>query len=235
MVELLEIVKFKILTIFPEFFERSLDFSLLKKAKERGVIDFEIRNIRDFAKPKTVHMMTDDRPYGGGPGMVMMIEPMYKALKAVVDPELKRLGKSRTIIFSPKGSQYTQPTAEFLANEVEEIVLIAPHYEGFDERILNYIDMELSVGDYVLTGGEIPALLVIDSVARLIPGVVGNGESVKSESFSRLNEGIRNLEHAQYTRPEVFVDDEGNEYRVPDVLLSGKHREIEKWREGKLL
>jgi tRNA (guanine37-N1)-methyltransferase len=217
-------MKFKILTIFPEFFEHALNFSLLKRAQEKGVIDFEIHNLRDWAKPRTVHQMVDDRPYGGGAGMVMMVEPLYRAIKELKDEN------TVSIIFSPKGQVYNQPDAEKFALAGKDLLIIAPHYEGFDERVLNWIDYELCLGDYVLTGGEIPALAVIDSVARLIPGVVGNEVSVQTESFSKLGEGVRNLEHAQYTRPELFVDDEGNEHRVPDVLLSGNHKKIEEWR-----
>jgi tRNA (guanine37-N1)-methyltransferase len=220
-------MKFKILTIFPEFFERALDFSLLKKAQEKGVISFEIHNLRDWAKPRAVHKMIDDRPYGGGPGMVMMVEPLYRAIKDLTDEN------TRVVIFSPKGQVYSQPIAEKFAEDQKDLLLIAPHYEGFDERALAWIDYELCLGDYVLTGGEIPALAVIDSVSRLIPGVVGNFDSVKSESFSQLKEGLRNLEHAQYTRPEVFIDDEGKKHCVPEVLISGNHKKIEEWREGK--
>lgn len=221
-------MNFKILTIFPEFFEKSLDFSLLKKAKEKGLITFEIHNLRDWAKPKTVHRMVDDRPYGGGAGMVMMVEPLYRA---ILDLKSKSQNlKTAVVIFSPKGKKYDQTFAEKFSQEYDELILIAPHYEGFDERILTWIDYELSIGDFVLTGGEIPALLVIDSVARLLPGVVGNEVSIQTESFSRLDLGERNLEHGQYTRPEVFIDDEGKKHRVPNVLLSGNHKEIENWR-----
>jgi tRNA (guanine37-N1)-methyltransferase len=226
-------MKFKILTIFPEFFENAFNFSLLKKARERGLVEFEIHDLRKWAKPRTVHLQVDDRPYGGGAGMVMMVEPIYKAIKEQITKSKEQNIKSRiaTAIFSPKGQVYDQTFAVKFANEYDELILIAPHYEGFDERILNWIDYEICVGDYVLTGGEIPALTVVDSVARLLPGVLGNENSTKDESFSKLNEGIRNLEYAQYTRPEVFVDDEGGEYKVPEVLLSGHHGEIEKWRE----
>jgi tRNA (guanine37-N1)-methyltransferase len=226
-------MKFEILTIFPEFFENALNFSLLKKAKEKGVIDFEIHNLRNWAKPRTVHMQVDDRPYGGGAGMVMMVEPLYKAIKELKEQRTEKEEQKRvaTIIFSPKGQTYTQPLAEKLSQEYDEIILISPHYEGFDERVLNYVDYELSIGDYVLTGGELPAMIVIDSVARLIPGVLGNENSAKEESFSKLKDGKRNLEHPQYTRPEIFIDDEGKELKVPDVLLSGNHGEIEEWRE----
>lgn len=221
-------MKFKILTIFPEFFERALDFSLLKKAQERNLFTVEIHNLRDWAKPRTVHMQVDDRPYGGGAGMVMMVEPIYRAIKDLKSKNQDL--KTATIIFSPKGKTYTQPFAEKLSQEFDEIILITPHYEGFDERVLEFVDYEVSIGDFVLTGGEIPALAVIDSVARLLPGVLGNEDSSKDESFSKLKDGERNLEYPQYTRPEVFIDDEGKEYAVPKVLLSGHHAEIEKWK-----
>jgi tRNA (guanine37-N1)-methyltransferase len=224
-------MKFKILTIFPEFFESSLNFSLLKKAQEKGLISFEIHNLRNWAKPKLVHKMIDDRPYGGGAGMVMMVEPLYRAIKEITDASLKLQGKSKVIIFSPKGQVYSQPIVEKIAVELEELIIIAPHYEGFDERVLNWIDYEFCMGDYVLTGGEIPALAVIDSISRLIPGVLGNEESARTESFSELKEGRRNLEHGQYTRPEIFIDDEGLEHKVPEVLLSGHHKNIDKWKE----
>lgn len=218
-------MKFKILTIFPEFFEHALNFSLLKKAQERGLITVEIHNLRSWAKLRSVHQMVDDRPYGGGPGMVMMVEPLYRAIQDLKDENTK------AVIFSPKGEVYNQPFAEKLATEQHDLLIIAPHYEGFDERILNWIDYELCLGDYVLTGGEIPTLTIVDSVSRLLPGVLGNELSAQSESFSKLKDGIRNLEHPQYTRPEVFTDDLGNEYRVPDILLSGNHKKIEEWRE----
>lgn len=220
-------MEFKILTIFPEFFEAATNFSLLKKAQEKGLISMEIYNLRDWAEPRQVHKMIDDRPFGGGAGMVMMVEPVYKALKDLrADTSIKR----KTIIFSPKGSAYNQIVADEFSQELDEIILICPHYEGFDERILEFVDEEICIGDYILTGGEIPALLVIDSVARLIPGVLGNENSAVTESFSGLKNGERNLEYPQFTRPAVFTDDEGKEHKVPEVLLSGNHKEIEKWR-----
>lgn len=221
-------MKFTILTIFPEFFENSLNFSLLKKAQEKGLIEFDIRNLRDWSEPKAVHRQIDDRPFGGGPGMVMMVEPVYRALK-----ELKKDKESvKAAIFSPKGQIYNQPFAEKIAAVVKELILICPHYEGFDERILEFVDYEISIGDYILTGGEIPALAVVDSVSRLIPGVLGNEESAKLESFSDLKNDNRNLEHPQYTRPAIFTDNEGKEYRVPDVLISGNHQAIEEWKKN---
>jgi tRNA (guanine37-N1)-methyltransferase len=203
-----------------------LNFSLLKKAQEKGIISVELHDLRDWAKPRGVHKTIDDRPFGGGPGMVMMVEPLYRAIKDLKDANTK------TVIFSPKGEVYKQPLVESIAAEQKDLLLIVPHYEGFDERILQWIDYELCIGDFVLTGGEIPALAVIDSVSRLIPGVLGNEQSAQSESFSQLKEGIRNLEHAQYTRPETFIDDEGVEHTVPEVLLSGNHKRIEEWRSN---
>jgi tRNA (guanine37-N1)-methyltransferase len=258
-------MKFKVLTIFPDFFEKAVDFSLLKRARDKGIIEVEIYDLREFAKPRQVHKMVDDRPYGGGPGMVMMVEPVYRALRALKVSDIRyqtsdkessmfndqssespkelkvatsdvvegsRL-KTLTVIFSPKGKVYNQPLAEKIAADYDEVIIIVPHYEGFDERILTWVDMEICIGDFVLTGGEIPALAVIDSVSRLLPGFVGNEDSIKTESFSELKNGDRNLEHAQYTRPEVFIDDEGKEHRVPDVLLSGHHKKIENWKSSK--
>jgi tRNA (guanine37-N1)-methyltransferase len=240
-------VKFKTLSIFPEFFDSATNFSLLKKAQEKGFISVESINLRDYADQTVVHKAVDDRPFGGGAGMVMMVEPVYRAIKELrvtsyesnsdlgvpnTLPRNSQPNNLKTIIFSPKGRKYDQSVAEEFA-KLDELILICPHYEGFDERILNFVDEEICIGDYVLTGGEIPALAVIDSVARLIPGVLGNETSAQTESFSELSaSGKRNLEHPQYTRPATFIDDEGKEYKVPDVLLSGNHKEIEKWRES---
>lgn len=230
-------MKFKILTIFPEFFDQATNFSLLKKAGEKGLISIETFNLRDWAEQKAVHKQVDDRPFGGGAGMVMMVEPVYRAIKELQfkNYELKsEKSKAKTVIFSPKGRKYDQTVAEEFS-KLDELILICPHYEGFDERILNFIDEEICIGDYILTGGEIPALAVIDSVARLIPGVLGNEVSAQTESFSELASGQRNLEHPQYTRPSIFIDDEGKEHKVPEILLSGNHKEIEKWREDNSL
>ncbi|BDQ04968.1 MAG: tRNA (guanine-N(1)-)-methyltransferase [Candidatus Dojkabacteria bacterium] len=220
-------MKFKTISIFPEFFEKSLDFSLIKKARQKGLLEIENYNLRNWSQSRSIHKQVDDRPFGGGPGMIMMVEPVYRALK-----DIKKTTKSVSIIFSPKGRMYDQTIAKYFACNFDEIILICPHYEGFDERILNFVDYELSIGDFILTGGEIPALIVIDSVSRLIPGVVGNRESLKNESFSHFDKGERNFEHPQYTRPAVFIDDEGNKYPVPEVLLSGNHRAIKLWRHA---
>ncbi len=224
-------MNFITLSIFPEFFESATNFSLLKKAQEKGLIRVENLNLRNWAEPRSIHKMVDDRPFGGGAGMVLMVEPVYQALRElrVNSRKLKVENKSKIVIFSPKGRKYDQTIVEEFT-KFDEIILICPHYEGFDERILEFVDEEISIGDYILTGGEIPALIIIDSVARFIPGVLGNEISAKTESFSELKIGRRNLEYPQYTRPAVFSDEAGMEYKVPDVLLSGNHKEIEKWR-----
>lgn len=218
-------MKFKTLSIFPEFFDSATNFSLLKKAQEKGLIEVKNLNLRDWAKPKEVHKMVDDKPFGGGAGMVMMVEPVYKALQ-----EIRKDKKTKTIIFSPKGRKFDQTVAEEFS-KLDELILICPHYEGFDDRILSFDVEEICIGDYILTGGEIPALAVIDAASRLLPGVLGNEVSAQTESFSELASGKRNLEHPQFTRPAVFTDEDGNEYKVPEVLLSGNHAEIENWRE----
>jgi tRNA (guanine37-N1)-methyltransferase len=228
-------MKFITLSIFPEFFVSATNFSLLKKAQEKKLIEIENRNLRDWSSTNKddcwSHKMVDDRPYGGGAGMVMMVEPVYRALREfkIQDSKLK-IGKTKTIIFSPKGRNYDQTVAEEFST-LDVLIMICPHYEGFDDRILNFVDEEICIGDYILTGGEIPALAVIDSVARLVPGVLGNDASVQIESFSELKNGKRNLEYPQFTRPAVFTDDDGVEHKVPEVLLSGNHKEIEEWRK----
>ncbi len=191
-----------------------IDFSLLKKARERGLIQIELHDIRKWAFDK--HRMTDDAPYGGGCGMVMKVEPVERALSIIKHPDLNPL----VVLMTPQGETFNQKMAVQLTR-YEQIVLICGRYEGFDERIrLHLVDREISIGDYILTGGELSALVVIDAVARLIPGVLGNEDSLQTESFSQ---GL--LEYPQYTRPA--------EYRgwcVPDVLVSGNHAQIEQWR-----
>lgn len=222
---------FKILTIFPEFYESVLKTSLLGKSIQNGIIKVEIYNLRNWSTDRSIHKKVDDRPYGGGPGMIMMIEPVYRAIRDIQNQDLKLQKRSCIIIFSAKGQEYNQSLVYNLRNNYEEIILICPHYEGFDERILHFVDYELSIGRYVLSGGDIPALVVLDSVARLIPGFMKNPESIVDESYS-LNQAENNVtEYPQYTRPAVFRLDDGAELKVPDVLLSGDHEKIKKWRE----
>ncbi len=209
---------FHVITIFPEFFTSPLSVSLLHKAQEKGVVSCTIDNLRDYAVGK--HRSTDDTPYGGGPGMVMKPEPVVKALEEVC----RSLFHPWRILLSPQGIPLTQAKVVELAAR-ETLVLVCGRYEGIDERIHTFVDEEISIGDYLLSGGETAALVVIDAVARLVPGVVGRQESTVHESFS---DGL--LEYPQYTRPEEFQG-----LRVPEVLLSGNHAEIARWRRRQSL
>jgi tRNA (guanine37-N1)-methyltransferase len=211
-------MQFDIITIFPSIFDSYFSESILKRAQKSGAIKINIHNLRDFATDK--HHTTDDTPYGGGAGMVMKVEPIYRAIKSIKSIKSVKF-KTRIILFSAKGKKYTQADAKRLSG-YDQLVLICGRYEGVDERVAEHIvDEELSIGDYVLTGGEIPAMIAVDSVARLLPGVLGNVESSIYESHS----APRYLEHPQYTKPEKFLD-----WNVPEVLLGGNHKEIEKWR-----
>ena len=208
-------MKFDVLTLFPEMFE-PLNSSIIGRAKEKNLIQINLINIRDFSKDK--HKKVDDTPYGGGAGMVMMPDVVYDAYKSVEDKNAK------VIYMSPQGKKLTQKKVEELAKQ-EHLIILCGHYEGIDQRVIDKIvDEEISIGDYVLTGGEIPAMVLIDSVSRYNSGVIAE-ESREEESFAN---GL--LEYPQYTRPEVF---EGE--RVPEVLLSGHHANIEKWRKEKAL
>lgn len=204
-------MKFNVLTLFPEMFE-PIRQSIIGKAVEKNIVKINLINIRDFSKDK--HKKVDDTPYGGGAGMVMRPDVVYDAYKAIQDT------KTKVIYLSPQGKTLNQKMVEEFSKE-ESLTLLCGHYEGIDQRVLDKIvDEEVSIGDYVLTGGELPAMVLIDSVCRYIPEVLSQ-ESIKEESFS---EGL--LEYPQYTRPEIF---EGE--RVPDVLLSGHHENIDKWRK----
>jgi tRNA (guanine37-N1)-methyltransferase len=209
---------FHIITIFPEFFTSPLSVSLLHKAHEKGAVSCTVHNLRDYAVGK--HRSTDDTPYGGGPGMVMKPEPVVKALEEIC----RSLFHPWRILLSPQGVPLTQKKVVELADSAT-LVLVCGRYEGIDERIRTFVDEEISLGDYILSGGETAALVVIDAVARLIPGVVGRQESTIHESFS---DGL--LEYPQYTRPEEFRG-----RRVPHVLLSGNHAEIARWRRRQSL
>jgi tRNA (guanine37-N1)-methyltransferase len=207
-------VRFDILTIFPQLLESPLEEGIIRRAISAGKIHVNIHNIRDFALDK--HAMTDDRPFGGGEGMVMKPEPIAAALNTI---EKKNPG-GRVVFLSPQGKTYTQEMAERLAGQ-KHLILLCGRYEGIDERIReNYVDEEISIGDYILTGGELAAMVLIDSVTRLIPGVLGCGDSAENDTFSR---GL--LKNPQYTRPRDY---EG--HCVPDVLLSGDHAAITEWR-----
>ena len=208
-------MKFDILTLFPEMFE-GMKYSIIGKSIEKKIIEINLVNIRDFSKDK--HKKVDDTPYGGGAGMVMKPDVVYDAYLSVKDE------KAKVIYLSPKGKTLNQEKVKELSKE-KHIILLCGHYEGIDQRVLDEIvDEEISIGDYVLTGGEIPAMVLIDSVSRYIDGVITK-ESTQEESFSN---GF--LEYPQYTRPEIFLDK-----KVPDVLLSGHHENIKKWREEESL
>ena len=208
-------MKFDVLTIFPEYFD-VLNQSLLGKAIDSGKFGVEITNIRDFSKDK--HLKTDDTPYGGGAGMVMTPDPIVSAIEAVDSKH-----EAWRVYMSPRGTKLCQKKVESLAKE-DRILILCGDYEGVDQRALDIcIDEELSIGDYVLTGGELPALVVINTVARYLDGVLGCDESTKEESFSN---GL--LEYPQYTRPEEFMGK-----KVPDVLISGNHQKVDEWRKEK--
>ena len=211
-------MKFNILTLFPGLIFPFLDEGVIGRSIKKGILSVNVIDIRSFARGK--HKITDDRPFGGGSGMVMKPGPIYRALKSI-DME----ARSMTILLSPQGVKFDQPMAWKLA-DYDQITLICGRYEGVDERIIsNHVDMELSVGDYVLSGGEIGALIVFDAVARLVPGVLGCEHSNKEDSFEG---GL--LEHPQYTRPRVFNGEE-----VPEILLSGDHEKIRRWRREQSL
>ena len=212
-------MRIDLLTLFPNFFQGPLAESIIGKAGEKGLVSISVHNIRDYAEPTSYQV--DDYPFGGGAGMILKIEPLAKALGAVLPPA----GTCRLILLSPEGRIFDQPYANELA-QAPHLVIIAGHYKGFDERIrIKFRPEEISIGDYVLTGGEIPALALIDSVVRLIPGVVGDEESVRTDSFQN---GL--LDHPHYTRPRSYEDME-----VPEVLISGNHEKIRLWRRKKSL
>jgi tRNA (guanine37-N1)-methyltransferase len=214
-------MRFIILTLFPEAFESYLNVSLLARAQAHELISVETYNLRDWGEG--VHKSVDQRPYGGGAGMVLRVDIIAKALKGL---KLKKGKKGQAIILmTPQGKTFKQDMVRQLAKKYKTIVLVCGRYEGFDERVRDLVDMEISLGDFVLTGGEIPALAILDAVARLVPGVVGKSESLVNESFSE-----HLLEYPQYTRPEVF-----NGKKVPKVLLTGNHGKINEWRNQEAL
>lgn len=215
-------MRFDIISLFPESFISYFGVSILKRAQEDGLIHISTHHLRDFAYDR--HKTVDDTPYGGGAGMLLKVTPLAEAIETV-KKEQRDIAeeRTRTILLSAKGKVFTQTEARRLVLSYDRLILICGRYEGVDERIAeNFVDEELSIGNYVLTGGEIPAMAIVDAVARLIPGVLGNEESAETESHSV--EGT--LEYPQYTKPEIF-----REYTVPQVLLSGNHQAISVWRE----
>lgn len=215
-------MRIDLVTLFPEFFHWSLSHSLLKRARSRGKVQFHLHNPRDYTTDR--HQTVDEKPFGGGAGMVLKPEPIFRCVEAIPARGSKRF----VILLSPRGQVLTQDLAKRLAKK-RHLILICGHYEGVDERVSEeLVDQEISVGDFVTMGGEAPALSLVEAVVRLIPGVLGNPQSLKEESFSDLSNGTsrRDLEFPQYTRPRVFRDHE-----VPPILLSGNHRAIQAWRK----
>lgn len=209
-------MKIDILTLFPGICHGALGESMLKRARERGLATIEPRDLRGWATGK--HRVTDDMPYGGGPGMVMKIEPIHAALADLRQPDTK------VVLMTPQGRRFDQSIAREYAREAH-VILLCGHYEGVDQRVADHlVDDELSIGDYILTNGALAALVVTDAIVRLLPGVLGDADSAAQDSFGS-GDGGRRLDHPHYTRPEVF-----NDWRVPDVLLSGNHAAVAKWR-----
>lgn len=212
-------MKFHVMTLFPEMFSSYMDHSIMKRALDNGVFEFEAINIRDYSTNK--HKKVDDYPFGGGAGMVMTPQPIYDCFKKIEENLTSK--KPRVIYLTPKGQTFNQKMAEDLSKE-EELIFLCGHYEGVDQRVLDMIVTdEISLGDFVLTGGELPTLTMIDAIVRLLPGALGCEESFQDESFSS---GL--LEYPQYTRPREFLGQE-----VPQVLLSGNHKNIDTWRRQK--
>jgi len=208
-----------IVTIFPAMLEQPLAAGVLGRAIERGTLDVKVRDLRDFTTDR--HRVVDDVPYGGGPGMVLKPDPIFRALDTI---EAERGAPLTVVMMSPQGRRFTQAEAQRLSG-LAHVVLLCGRYEGFDDRVRERVTEEMSIGDYVLTGGELPALVILDAVARFVPGVVGDGQSVVEDSFSR---GL--LDFPQFTRPPEI-----GAFRVPDVLLSGNHAEIRRWRKREAL
>jgi len=210
-------MKFDIITIFPNVVQEYINTGILRIAQEKDIIDINVHDLRDWTNDK--HKTVDDTPYGGGPGMVMKVEPIFNALK-----DLKK-ENTKVLITTPKGEKLTQSKLEEFSKQTDtHYIIICGRYEGFDQRVHNHlIDYEFSIGDYVLSGGELPALVLVDGITRLIPGVLGNEGSLDSESFNNDM-----LDFPQYTKPEEF-----NNWKIPEVLKSGNHEEIKKWRESK--
>ncbi len=210
-----------ILTLFPAMFAGPFQDSIIQRAQERDLVEIKIHNLRDWAVDK--HGSVDERPYGGGPGMILRVEPIFNALKEINSKSKAKNPKK--ILLSPRGETFNQTKARELA-QVQEIILICGHYEGFDERIRNFVDEEISLGDFILTGGEIPAMAIVDAVSRLQPGLFDKENVTQQESFSWQIDGQTVYDYPQYTRPESFRGQ-----RVPAVLLSGNHTKIAKWRQ----
>lgn len=212
-----------ILTLFPQMFSGPFDYSIVKRAVEKQILDLKILDLRDWATDK--YKSVDDRPYGGGAGMIMRVDIIDKAIRSIKGSEAQRC---KVVLLDAGGQKFTQKKAVDLSKE-EHLIIICGHYEGVDHRVHEHlVDEVISIGDYVLSGGEIPAMVLVDSVTRLLPGVLGNEKSLDEESFSMNHELSTNnsVEYPQYTRPEVY-----NGWQVPEILLSGDHKKIKAWRQ----
>ena len=219
-------LNFDIISIFPKIFDSYLEASLIDRAQKKKLIKINVHDLRKWTTDR--HKTVDDRPYGGGLGMVLKVDSIYKAVRDI--KRKKRTKKRKIILFTPRGKQFNQRTAHSLS-KMNHIVMICGRYEGVDERVSkNIADMELSIGEYDLMGGELPAMVVIESISRLIPGVLGKPALLKE----RITKEKGFIEYPQYTRPEVFKPKKGVKWKVPKVLLSGNHKKIEEWRKKRL-
>ena len=217
-------IKFDVITIFPEMFSSYINESLIARAREKKFIKINLHNLRKWTKD--AHKTVDDRPFGGGLGMVLKVEPIYKAVKSI---KLKvKSKKTKVILFTPRGQKFNQGMAQKLS-KLDQIIFICGRYEGVDERVAEKIaDMEISIGDYDLMGGELPAMICMETISRLVPGVLGKPQLLKE----RISKTGGFLEYAQYTRPEVFVTKDKKKWAVPKVLLSGNHKDIDEWKKS---
>ena len=214
-------LKFDVITIFPEMFDSYVSESLIARAIQKKFIKINLHNLRKWTTDN--HQTVDDRPFGGGLGMVLKVEPIYKAVK-----QIKKSKKTKVILFTPRGEKFNQQMANKLS-KLEQIIFICGRYEGVDERVAEKIaDMEVSIGEYDLMGGELPAMICIESISRLVPGVLGKPQLLKE----RISKTGGFLEYAQYTRPEIFKTKDGKKWKVPSVLLSGNHKDIDEWKKS---
>ena len=220
-VNFLNSMQFNIITIFPHILDSYINESILKRAQQKKLIKIITHNLREVTKDK--HKTVDDKPYGGGPGMIMMVEPIYKTLK-----KIKRVKKSKVILLDPAGQQFNQTMAKKFS-KLEQLIFVCGRYEGLDARVDKFIDEKISIGPYVLSGGELPALIITEAVARFLPGVLGHPQATQEETH--VVDGY--IEYPQYTRPEIFIYREKKQFKklkVPKVLLSGNHQVIKEWR-----
>jgi len=220
-------IKFDVITVLPEIFTSYLGESLIARAQKKKLIKINIHNLRKWTTDN--HKTVDDRPFGGGLGMVLKVEPIYKAVKEILNKNKKIISKKRKIIlFTPRGEKFDQKLANKLS-KLDQVIFICGRYEGVDQRVAEKIaDMEISIGDYDLMGGELPAMICMETISRLIPGVLGKEQLLKE----RITKSGGFIEYVQYTRPEIFSPEKNKNWRVPKVLLSGNHKEIDKWKES---